>query len=189
MSKSTTGSHQLSSGRAIPTRNVVLTDPSQLPHDYGTTPGGTMFSTTPGGKHWKKSFTVFIVHSMQDMRWLFLMTVPILLMLRQISLSTFFLTEINMADVPCDICFGFYKITQLNKEYPTGLPLTQQLIANTWNRMLSVGGYERLQTLRSLSCFVLISALCGWECPKTSTTSITVFPQGQSPVEHVLVCF
>lgn len=49
MSKSTTDSHQLSSGRAIPTRNVVLTDPSQLPHDYGTTPGGTMFSTTPGG--------------------------------------------------------------------------------------------------------------------------------------------
>jgi hypothetical protein len=33
----------------IPTRNVVLTDPSQLPLDYGTTPGGTMFSTTPGG--------------------------------------------------------------------------------------------------------------------------------------------
>lgn len=35
--------------QSIPTRNVVLTDPSQLPNDYGTTPGGTMFSTTPGG--------------------------------------------------------------------------------------------------------------------------------------------
>lgn len=35
--------------RDIPTRRVVLNDASQLPHDYSTTPGGTLFSTTPGG--------------------------------------------------------------------------------------------------------------------------------------------
>ena len=35
--------------QTIPTRKMVLTDPSQLPSDYGTTPGGTVFSTTPGG--------------------------------------------------------------------------------------------------------------------------------------------
>ncbi|XP_061427412.1 eukaryotic translation initiation factor 4E-binding protein 2-like [Lethenteron reissneri] len=35
--------------RAIPTRRVLLSDASQLPHDYCTTPGGTFFSTTPGG--------------------------------------------------------------------------------------------------------------------------------------------
>jgi len=36
-------------GKAIPTRRVVLNDVSQLPSEYGTTPGGTFFSTTPGG--------------------------------------------------------------------------------------------------------------------------------------------
>ncbi|GAA50560.1 Eukaryotic translation initiation factor 4E-binding protein 2 [Clonorchis sinensis] len=34
---------------AIPVRRVRLTDPSQLPQNLGTTPGGTLFSTTPGG--------------------------------------------------------------------------------------------------------------------------------------------
>jgi len=36
-------------GRAIPTRLVTVSSPADLPLDYGTTPGGTMFSTTPGG--------------------------------------------------------------------------------------------------------------------------------------------
>lgn len=38
--------------RAIPaTRRVVLSDGVQLPPgDYSTTPGGTLFSTTPGGR-------------------------------------------------------------------------------------------------------------------------------------------
>ncbi|RUS70306.1 hypothetical protein EGW08_021929 [Elysia chlorotica] len=37
-------------GREIPSiRRVVLNDVSQLPTDYGTTPNGTLFSTTPGG--------------------------------------------------------------------------------------------------------------------------------------------
>eukprot|EP00117_Sycon_ciliatum_P009498 scpid79196/ scgid11768/ Eukaryotic translation initiation factor 4E-binding protein 2 len=38
-----------SCSRDIPTRKVVLSDPSQLPVDYSSTPGGTWFSTTPGG--------------------------------------------------------------------------------------------------------------------------------------------
>ncbi len=37
--------------RDIPTRRVVLNDASQLPNDYSQTPGGTLFSTTPGGKY------------------------------------------------------------------------------------------------------------------------------------------
>ncbi|KAI4456807.1 eukaryotic translation initiation factor 4e-binding protein [Holotrichia oblita] len=35
--------------KAIPIRRVALHDPSELPHDYSTTPGGTLYSTTPGG--------------------------------------------------------------------------------------------------------------------------------------------
>ncbi|TWW78952.1 Eukaryotic translation initiation factor 4E-binding protein 2 [Takifugu flavidus] len=41
-------SRQLSESRAIPTRTVLINDTTQLPHDYCTTPGGTLFSTTPG---------------------------------------------------------------------------------------------------------------------------------------------
>ncbi|XP_020383113.1 eukaryotic translation initiation factor 4E-binding protein 2 [Rhincodon typus] len=40
---------QQSECRVIPTRRVTLNDATQLPHDYCTTPGGTLFSTTPGG--------------------------------------------------------------------------------------------------------------------------------------------
>lgn len=36
--------------KAIPIRRVALNDPSELPHDYSTTPGGTLYSTTPGGE-------------------------------------------------------------------------------------------------------------------------------------------
>ena len=39
-----------SESRAIPSRRIVVNDPGQLPMDYSTTPGGTIFSTTPGGK-------------------------------------------------------------------------------------------------------------------------------------------
>ncbi|NP_001279598.1 eukaryotic translation initiation factor 4E binding protein 2 [Callorhinchus milii] len=42
-------SRHYSESRAIPTRRVVLSDSAQLPHDYCTTSGGTLFSTTPGG--------------------------------------------------------------------------------------------------------------------------------------------
>ncbi|XP_019363350.1 PREDICTED: eukaryotic translation initiation factor 4E-binding protein 2 [Gavialis gangeticus] len=46
---SSSGAHQHSQSRAIPTRTVPISDSAQLPHDYCTTPGGTLFSTTPGG--------------------------------------------------------------------------------------------------------------------------------------------
>lgn len=49
MSSSAGSSHQPSQSRAIPTRTVPISDAAQLPHDYCTTPGGTLFSTTPGG--------------------------------------------------------------------------------------------------------------------------------------------
>lgn len=40
--------------KSIPAvRRVLINDPSQLPSEYGTTPGGSLFSTTPGGR---KSF-------------------------------------------------------------------------------------------------------------------------------------
>ena len=35
--------------KVIPIRRVPFTDHSQLPPDYSATPGGTLFSTTPGG--------------------------------------------------------------------------------------------------------------------------------------------
>ncbi|KAK3555380.1 hypothetical protein QTP86_015674 [Hemibagrus guttatus] len=43
-------SSQKTSSRAIPaTRRVTISDAAHLPHDYSSTPGGTLFSTTPGG--------------------------------------------------------------------------------------------------------------------------------------------
>lgn len=50
MSSSAGSGHQPSQSRAIPTRTVPISDAAQLPHDYCTTPGGTLFSTTPGGE-------------------------------------------------------------------------------------------------------------------------------------------
>jgi len=38
-----------SSTQSIPVRRVEITDPHQLPSRYSETPGGTIFSTTPGG--------------------------------------------------------------------------------------------------------------------------------------------
>lgn len=35
--------------KQIPIKRVQINHLSELPNDYGTTPGGTMFSTTPGG--------------------------------------------------------------------------------------------------------------------------------------------
>ncbi|CAL8069359.1 unnamed protein product [Calicophoron daubneyi] len=40
---------EVKSSAAISVRRVRVTDPSQIPSDIGTTPGGTLFSTTPGG--------------------------------------------------------------------------------------------------------------------------------------------
>ena len=44
-----TSKEKSTKGVDIPTRKVIFRDPSELPADYGTTPGGTIFSTTPGG--------------------------------------------------------------------------------------------------------------------------------------------
>ena len=40
---------QASESVDIPERRVVIKDPSDLPTSYSQTPGGTIFSTTPGG--------------------------------------------------------------------------------------------------------------------------------------------
>uniref|UniRef100_A0A8C8CRM7 Uncharacterized protein n=1 Tax=Oncorhynchus tshawytscha TaxID=74940 RepID=A0A8C8CRM7_ONCTS len=36
-------------GQAIPTTRPVINDVALVPQDYSTTPGGTLFSMTPGG--------------------------------------------------------------------------------------------------------------------------------------------
>ena len=41
---------QTSESLKIPERRVVVKDASELPNSYSVTPGGTMFSTTPGGE-------------------------------------------------------------------------------------------------------------------------------------------
>ena len=40
---------QTSENLDIPSRTVVVKDASELPNSYQMTPGGTMYSTTPGG--------------------------------------------------------------------------------------------------------------------------------------------
>ncbi|CAG9763352.1 unnamed protein product [Ceutorhynchus assimilis] len=35
--------------QAIPIKRVLVNDPSEMPNHYSQTPGGTLFSTTPGG--------------------------------------------------------------------------------------------------------------------------------------------
>ncbi|XP_010897177.1 eukaryotic translation initiation factor 4E-binding protein 1 isoform X1 [Esox lucius] len=44
-----TGCQKTTVSKAIPTRRVTINDAAHMPHDYSTTPGGTLFSTTPGG--------------------------------------------------------------------------------------------------------------------------------------------
>ena len=39
----------VTSGQDIPTRRVVINNEEDMPSDYSTTPGGTIFGTTPGG--------------------------------------------------------------------------------------------------------------------------------------------
>jgi len=41
--------NNFSSTKSIPVRRVEVTDPHQMPSRYSETPGGTIFSTTPGG--------------------------------------------------------------------------------------------------------------------------------------------
>lgn len=43
--------YQKTTAKAIPaTRRVTVSDAALMPLDYSVTPGGTLFSTTPGGK-------------------------------------------------------------------------------------------------------------------------------------------
>lgn len=45
--------YQKTTAKAIPTtRRVTVSDAAHMPLDYSVTPGGTLFSTTPGGKKW-----------------------------------------------------------------------------------------------------------------------------------------
>lgn len=37
--------------KSIPIKKVYLNDSSELPSHYSSTPGGTLYSTTPGGKY------------------------------------------------------------------------------------------------------------------------------------------
>lgn len=50
MSASPVARQACSHAQAIPSKRVLVTDASQLPEVYSSTPGGTLFSTTPGGK-------------------------------------------------------------------------------------------------------------------------------------------
>jgi hypothetical protein len=36
-------------GQTIPTRTIVIHNENEMPNNYSTTPGGTIFGTTPGG--------------------------------------------------------------------------------------------------------------------------------------------
>lgn len=43
---------QKTTAKAIPSiRTVTVNEAEHMPHDYSTTPGGTLFSTTPGGAY------------------------------------------------------------------------------------------------------------------------------------------
>jgi len=41
---------QATQSQSIPSKRIVIHDPNQLPVDYSSTPGGTLYSTTPGGQ-------------------------------------------------------------------------------------------------------------------------------------------
>uniref|UniRef100_A0A3B4WDK3 Uncharacterized protein n=1 Tax=Seriola lalandi dorsalis TaxID=1841481 RepID=A0A3B4WDK3_SERLL len=52
---------QTTRSREIPAvRRVAVHDAAHMPQDYSTTPGGTLFSTTPGGNDQKSAFNLEI---------------------------------------------------------------------------------------------------------------------------------
>ncbi|XP_017780276.1 PREDICTED: eukaryotic translation initiation factor 4E-binding protein 1 [Nicrophorus vespilloides] len=55
---------QVTENKSIP-RRVIITDPRDLPADYSSTPGGTLYSTTPGGSKivYEKSFLINLRNS------------------------------------------------------------------------------------------------------------------------------
>lgn len=50
MSASPIARQSFSHSQVIPTKKVTINDANQLPDVYSSTPNGTLFSTTPGGK-------------------------------------------------------------------------------------------------------------------------------------------
>ncbi|GLG94656.1 Uncharacterized protein GBIM_01826 [Gryllus bimaculatus] len=56
---------QATQSQVIPSRKVLLSDPAQLPADYASTPGGTLYSTTPGGTRivYERAFLLQLRHS------------------------------------------------------------------------------------------------------------------------------
>lgn len=54
MSASPIARQACSHAQIIPSKRVLITDANELPDVYASTPGGTLYSTTPGGKHFKR---------------------------------------------------------------------------------------------------------------------------------------
>jgi hypothetical protein len=46
----------MSNSEGIPIRRLVVNDPKDMPLHYGETPGGSIYSTTPGGKKFSRIF-------------------------------------------------------------------------------------------------------------------------------------
>ena len=104
-----------SSTKSIPVRRVQIHDAHQMPSRYSETPGGTIFSTTPGGIHYLTSiFLMFFLIKTSElwyyMKWLFLI-------LWGISFSNTLYCHFSSLD----ICFSYpvcrYCGTQVDKIY------------------------------------------------------------------------
>ena len=52
--------HTMSSTEGIPIRRLVVHDPKDMPLHYGETPGGSIFSTTPGGREKRRAFVLML---------------------------------------------------------------------------------------------------------------------------------
>lgn len=50
MSASPIARQACSHAQTIPSKRILVTDASQLPELYSSTPNGTLYSTTPGGE-------------------------------------------------------------------------------------------------------------------------------------------
>lgn len=53
---------QATQSQSIPSKRIVIHDPNQLPADYSSTPGGTLYSTTPGGQFIRLLHVFFLSH-------------------------------------------------------------------------------------------------------------------------------
>lgn len=55
----------MSNTEGIPIRRLVVHDPKDMPLHYGETPGGSIFSTTPGGQKRQNSFFAFVLFNVE----------------------------------------------------------------------------------------------------------------------------